>query len=162
MPSMEINYFHSFFSKNQTYILKLCLWPHVLMQGAMPSLPERSDRESSMETHSGGGKKSSSHDAAGGEPVKHGQVRLSESSAGDEEESGGRKYHPKSSPTSQLLQVCSTTTPLFFLLLFILVTLPRALLFLLPKHITYPTPLSCDYEGHFGRQRPLTLSLPHE
>ena len=83
------------------------------MQGAMPSLPERSDRESSMETHSGGGKKSSSHDAAGGEPVKHGQVRLSESSAGDEEESGGRKYHPKSSPTSQLLQVCSTTTPLF-------------------------------------------------
>ena len=73
----------------------------------MPSLLERSDRESSMETHSGGGKKSSSHDVAGGEPVKHGQVRLSESSAGDEEESGGRKYHPKSSPTSQLLQVCS-------------------------------------------------------
>ena len=107
-------------------ILKLCLWPHLLLQGAMPSLPERSDRESSMETHSGGGKKSSSHDAAGGESVK--QVRLSESSAGDEEESGGRKYHPKSSPTSQLLQVCSTTTPLF-----ILVTLPRALFFLLPK-----------------------------
>ena len=79
-----------------------------------------------------GGKKSISHDAAGGEPVKHGQVRLSESSAGDEEESGGRKYHPKSSPTSQLLQVCSSATPLF-LLLFILVTLPRALFFLLPK-----------------------------
>ena len=112
----------------------------------MPSLPERSDRESSMETHSGGGKKSSSHDAAGGEPVKHGQVRLSESSAGDEEESGGRKYHPKSSPTSQLLQVCSTTTPLF-LLLFIFVTLPWALLFFLPKYITYPTPCHVTVKG---------------
>ena len=140
--------FFFFLQKKQTYV---CLWPHLVMQGAMPSLLERSDRESSMETHSGGGKKSSSHDVAGGEPVKHGQVRLSESSAGDEEESGGRKYHPKSSPTSQLLQVCSTTT-LTFLLLFIFLALPRAFFFIY-RYLSTPA-LSRNFEGHSRKQRP--------